>query len=286
MYICYADESGHCGRKYNPSQPVEVVCGVISDVTKLFKSQREHSALLEALGLPEIKSSNVYRGRKEWAQVPAEDRDALFDTVFGWADERVAKILLCPIDSKKFFDEKKKGSEFATMLDAPYEAGAVNLILAVERHQRSKKNNKGKTFVILDEQAKHDEHLIRILAGDLSFTDGYTGFTPKSRAKTRPPRLNQIVDIPHFSKSHLAILIQVADLAAYVVNRCLCLEVYGHDESYPGEREKVRGWMAQISGNLLSHTATDPPGKDTVVEFFRRIRPNRWDPKLCQVQES
>lgn len=28
MYVCYIDESGHCGKKYNPKQPVEVLCGV------------------------------------------------------------------------------------------------------------------------------------------------------------------------------------------------------------------------------------------------------------------
>lgn len=283
MYICYADESGHCGRKFNPAQPVEVVCGVITDVTKLFKSQREHTALLSDLGLTELKSADIYRGRREWSEVPSDERDELFSKVFGWADARVAKFFVCPIDSKKFFDAKKGGSAIADDLAFPYEAGALNLILAIERCQRSKKKNKGKTIVVLDEQEKHDDNLLRILAGDLAFTDGYTGHRPKRRAEAQPPRLGQIVDVPHFSKSHLAVLIQVADLAAYVVARYLALAAYGKGESYRGEEEKVDGWMENMGSNLYSHRATDPAGKDPLVSFFKELRPSGWNAKKCRI---
>ena len=49
MKICYIDESGHCGEKYNPKQPIEVLCGVITDISKLFKTQTEHRDILELL---------------------------------------------------------------------------------------------------------------------------------------------------------------------------------------------------------------------------------------------
>jgi len=49
MYVCYVDESGHNGKKYNPKQPVEVLCGVLTDVTKLFKTQRELAIILKFL---------------------------------------------------------------------------------------------------------------------------------------------------------------------------------------------------------------------------------------------
>lgn len=65
MYICYVDESGHCGVKEAPAQPVEVLCGVITDLAKLTKTQREHSELLTDLGIAEMKASDAYRGRKE-----------------------------------------------------------------------------------------------------------------------------------------------------------------------------------------------------------------------------
>ena len=74
MYVCYIDESGHCGKKYNPKQPVEVLCGVRTDLTKLFKIQRQHSEILQIfqrkdIPLSELKASDVYRGRKHWSVV-------------------------------------------------------------------------------------------------------------------------------------------------------------------------------------------------------------------------
>lgn len=49
MKICYVDENGHCGEVFDPRQPVEVLCGVITDLSKLFKTQKEHSDILDYL---------------------------------------------------------------------------------------------------------------------------------------------------------------------------------------------------------------------------------------------
>lgn len=280
MYICYVDESGHCGTKFNPNQPVEVLCGVITDVTKLFKSQREHQALLSDLGLEELKSANAYRGRKEWQAVSPPERVALFEKVLNWASERSAKFIVAPIDSKKFFDRKAHGCPFSAHLEYPYEAGALNVILAVQRLQKNKARNKGKTIVIFDEQSGHDESFLRTIADDLSFTDGYTGYTVPKKGPPKVPRLNEIVDVPHFSKSHLTMLIQVADLAAFIVNRYLLLALFGEAEAYAGEAARLKSWYEQIGANRVVHTATDPPGKDPLCRYYREeLRPTGWSAK-------
>ncbi len=243
MYVCYVDESGHCGKKYNSVQPVEVLCGVVSDATKLFKTQRELAVIVKFLnkkGIPltELKASDAYRGRKHWSGVEPRVRDKIFEFMLKWAKDRSCKFVVCPIDSKVFFDLKADGCAISGMLRHPYEAGALNLILAVQRHQSGRRNNKGKTLVIFDEQSGHDLNLLNIMGNDLTFTDGYTGYKPKPRAKNQDPRLNEIIDVPHFSKSHLTVLIQLADWIAFIVNTYLLLKVYGHTEKYPGELEK------------------------------------------------
>jgi hypothetical protein len=60
MYICYVDESGHAGTKYSSAQPVEVVCGVLTDLSKLSKTQREHVRRLDELGVPELKRNYCF----------------------------------------------------------------------------------------------------------------------------------------------------------------------------------------------------------------------------------
>lgn len=154
MYICYIDESGHCGKKVNPDQPVHVMCGVLSDLTKVFKTQREHAAILSELnkiGIPlsELKGSDAYRGRKHWCDVPAQMRDTLYEAILDWAADRSCKFVVCPIDSTTFFARKADGCQNSAKLHFPYEAAALNVLLAIQRHQQGKKNNKGKTVVIL-----------------------------------------------------------------------------------------------------------------------------------------
>ena len=284
MYICYVDESGHCGKKFNPEQPVEVLCGVRTDISKLFKTQRQHKKLLAILNkhnikITELKASDAYGGRKGWNDVDPKIRDTVFEIMFEWFHERSCKFTVCPIDSGLFFEVKGKGDEFAQRFGYPYEAGSVNVVLSLQKDHRSKKNNKGKTFIVFDEQPGHDNNLLDLFESDLSFSDGYTGYKERPRAAEQPDRLDQLIDVPYFSKSHLTVLIQLADWAAFVVCRYLNLKVYKQSERYKGEFNKIEAWYKQINQCLITHTCIDPPGKDSLVVFFRDLRPPGWNAK-------
>lgn len=284
MYACYVDESGHCGAAYDKKQPVEVVCGVMTDVTKLFKTQRQHARILSELnrlGIPvsELKASEAYAGRKAWRNVDHRDRDAFFQGMFSWFEDRCCKCIACPVDSKTFFDMRSDGSSIAAAFGQPYVAGAMNVVLAIQRLHRSRKNNKGKTFVIFDEQREADQVLMGILQGDLTFTDDYTGYKPRPRAKVPPPRFDQIVDVPYYSKSHLAVLIQLADFAAYVVSRHLQITIYNDAERYTGEAKKIKAWYTKVGSCCVTHTAVDPKPKGDLTSFFSAVRPDGWSAK-------
>ncbi|MBK7652436.1 MAG: DUF3800 domain-containing protein [Flammeovirgaceae bacterium] len=290
MYSCYIDESGHNGRKFNPEQPVEVLCGVLTDMTKLFKTQKEFLSIVNKItGLDiqinELKASNVYRGRKQWGKVEAAKRFELIEDILLWTEERKCKYLVCPIDTQKFFDLKASGNQFAELFKCPYEAGAINVLLALQRHQDSKKNNKGKTLVVFDEQKAHDDNLVKILASDRAFTDSFTGFVPKTKSKVEPKRLDQIIDIPYFSPSHLSILIQLADWAAFIINRYLLLSVYHVQESYEGEFVIIEKWYKLIGKSAISPGCIDAGGKNDLPLFYKSIRPDEWNAKKWLIEK-
>ena len=283
MKICYVDESGHCGRKYNRDQPVQVLCGVITDISKLFKTQKEHAKIIQILNdfklkvpLSELKASDIYRGRKGWSGVEPGLRDGVFETILAWAEKSKCKFIVCPIDSESFFTHKENDCVFSEKFQYPYEAGAFNIILAIQRRNKSIKHNKGRTIIIFDEQKRHDENILKIIEGDLSFTDGFAGYKPGDK---QPPRLDQVIDVPHFSKSHLAVLIQLADWAAFIVARYLLLTSYGNKESYKKEKDKIENWYTKIGENLIPPTCIDVSGKDPLCTYFREIRPNGWTSK-------
>jgi len=291
MYACYIDESGHCGVKFNPDQPVEVVCGVITDITKLFKTQREHNKMLRILeknkiSVTELKAKEIYRGNKAWFGIPHEIRYSVIDQLIDWAVERSCKFIVCPINSEDFFERKRNGCPVSNVLKFPYEVGAMNVLLAIERLKAGTKKNKGKTLVVYDEQEGHDKNILKLMDTDegLSFTDGYTGYVFNSRSKNNPPRLNEIIDIPFFSKSHISTLIQLADIVAFIVSRYLLLNVYDKKESYVGEKEKITNWYTQIGNNTIPHININPTTKDDLCNFYREIRPKGWTAKKWFVE--
>lgn len=289
MYACYIDESGHCGHKYNPAQPVEVLVGVMNNLgTKLPKTQREFLQLVQRLThrditVSELKASQAYRGQKAWSGVSDEQRMKLFEEILNWAAERSCKYFVAPIDSRLFFERKAADCAIANRLKAPYIAGAMNIILAIEREKSGTANNKGMTWVVFDEQKALDEDLKRLLLGDLAWTDPYTGYEFSTRKTYNPPRLGQIFDIPYFSPSHGSVMIQVADWVAFVVNKYLLLTVYGHPEKFEGELEQITRWYGIVGKCLVKHTAIEPPGKDAIVQFFREVRPTGWSAKEWHV---
>lgn len=234
MYICYVDESGHTGEKLDVNQPVEVVCGVITDITKLFKTQRELSKTMNVLKdnritVDELKARQVYGGRGPWEKVNGEVRHEIFESLLQWASDRKCKFVVCPIDSKKFFNAKENGCAYSKLIKHPYEAGAMNVTLAVQRVHGGKKNNKGKTFIVFDEQQKHDKNYENLITEHIDVFDEFYDYKPSTRSKNLTERLDAIIDIPFFSKSKASVLIQVADMVAFVVNQYLKLKVYEFD---------------------------------------------------------
>jgi len=271
---------------------VEVVLGVMSDlVTKLPKTQRELLGMINGLTkldiqVRELKAAEAYRGRKAWGAVSAEVRKEVFKRVLEFARERSCKYFIAPIDSQKFFARKNQGCSIAQRLAFPYEAGAMNVVLGVQRHQQGAKNNKGMTFMVFDEQQGHDTNLKGLLLrpDKLEWTDAYTGYVVSKRAKNPTPRLDQIFDIPYFSPSHGSIVIQLADWAAFVVNRYLQMTAYRMPESYDGELDVITEWYEIVGASKVNHTAMEPPGKAEICEFYKAVRPTGWSMKQWEVE--
>ncbi len=288
MYFCYVDESGHCGTKHDPNQPVEVLVGVVSDATKIHKTNREHTNFLKTLlhqhsiEVTELKSAQIFRGRKEWSSVSPEVRKQVFRDLLKWVNERSCKLVVCPIYSEKYFQLKSSGNHFATKFHYPYEAGAMNVLLSLQRLKYGSPNNKGKTVVIFDEEGEHDKRLIKILSDDLSYTDQFTQIElPKKKEKHKDvERLCQVIDIPFFSKSEHSQLIQIADLVAYVVSRYIQIKSFGMPQAFTDEFVVIEEFYSGIRNSLVPAAHINPPVKnDPLAEFYQSVRPAGWTPQ-------
>jgi hypothetical protein len=151
----------------------------------------------------------------------------------------------------------------------------MNISLAIQRCQKSQKRNKGRTFVVFDEQRKHDDRFIKLFEQNLDYTDDYTRYDD-----SEGERLNQIIDVPLFSKSHLATIIQLADIGAFICRKYLELKVYDFEEKYDQEIEKISNWYELIEERKASHTAINPPPReDPLCTYYNLVRPDNWSAK-------
>jgi hypothetical protein len=288
MYFCYVDESGHCGTKHDPNQPVEVLVGVISDATKIHKTNREHANFLKTLlhhhniEVSELKAAQIFRGRKEWNSVPADVRKQVFRDLLKWVNDRSCKLVVCPIHSEKYFELKAARDQFANRFYFPYEAGAINVLLSLQRMKYGSQKNKGKTVVIFDEEGEHDRRLIKILSEDLSYTDQFTQIElPRKKEKhAEIERLCQVIDIPFFSKSEHSQLIQIADLVAFVVSRYIQIKSFNMAQAFGDELTVIEEFYFGIRNSLVPPAHINPPVKnDPLAQFYQSVRPAGWVPQ-------
>jgi len=228
MYVFYGDESGFSkGGKVEPDQPITVFAGILIDLTKLQKAIRTFDEFLaeinDGLSRPirEIKFSDIKSGAYPYAQkYPTVDNkcDLLHRIVTTFHSEIKYRLLFTAICDSDFFAQKKVGAPHTDRLYHPYLAAAYRVLSRLESENKSKKNNKGNTFVVLDQQSfqKEVENLISEPIHISKFT--------------------QIIDTAYFGKSHYSKLIQIVDLLAGIIRYNLFCEHKGKPKKHFDER--------------------------------------------------
>lgn len=89
-------------------------------------------------------------------------------------------------------------------------------------------------------------------------------------------RLDRIVDVPYFADSAHVLLIQLADLVAYLLRRyaevsaCIC------SEDYEGESERLGKWAQQIA-TMSEQASHRYPARSrcATAELFWSIAPDK-----------
>lgn len=211
MYIFYTDESGFSkGNDLEKEQPVTVVAGVLIDLTKLPKAIRIFDKTLEKINqgnhekpITELKFSDIRQGKgvfkKNFPKIEAR-ADLLKSVMEEFEREIAFKIFYTAILDEKFIETKKQNRHLKQELHHPYLCAAYRVLAALDKHQSAKSNNKGKTFVIFDEQNNFQDSLEKLVS------------MPIHRGA-----FQQIIDTVYFGKSQHSKLIQIADLIAGIL---------------------------------------------------------------------
>jgi hypothetical protein len=234
----YFDESG--------KGDLLVMAGVIVDASRMHITKEIWKDFLEnvssALGRPinEFHTKAFYGGNGPWRKIKGDQREKVLDSIVEWWVARRHSLVFSAIDKEKFTIHKKRHQ-----LSSPWQAAALHCVLALQKGHQSIERNKGHTVLIFDRQVKEENEICALLLDPPSWTDEYYNCEPYSM------KLNQIIDVPYFVDSRHALLVQIADLAAYLIRRYIEIEGGIEDEKYTGEKTKVSSWVNKLISRCL-----------------------------------
>lgn len=274
MFICYCDESGYNGKRYNSEQPVMVIAGIQPNLYNYHKSNFELNEvfhiLKEVIPVKEIKAYEIYRKKGSWRTIDPETRDKIIKYYLDWLKDRNHKIILSAVDNKSYFDliEKEADNLFLKTFTSPYLFASTHIALVIQRLNKKLKSNKGKTLLIYDEQSEFENELSDIIYCPPDFIDDFVEF----EERTEKYRLNQIIDSAYFVKSHHSTLAQAVDVVAFFYRLYLELNFYGVSESYSGEKIKVNNWIKIIEPCFVDFTKIYPIKKNPFNNFINSIK--------------
>lgn len=239
MKFCYLDESG------NGAEPYLVVAAVTVDASRMHITKAGWADLFADLSrlagrtILELKSSDLYSGNHLWRDVAGTDRAAAIDAILAWLEARRHEIFFSAVDKDAFDTAARTGG--AAGLSDPWCAAAFHVILQLQKAGRGAKVPKGHFAAFFDAQERHESHLLDLVRNPPPWSDVYY-----HRAR-REAVLSRLVDVPYFADSEHVLLIQVADLVAFILRRHVELTSPGSGESYDGETERIRGWSNLIA---------------------------------------
>jgi len=154
MYLCYADESGYTGSSHDPNQPVQVMVAILPNAYSFHRSDSEFRNVFDVINayvpVSELKCDQIYRGRKSWCNIPAHVRDQVIEFYLNWVSSRSHKFIVTAIDNGAFFAlrDRSPDNPIIQAIPYPYLLAGLHTALLVQKVNRNKRSNKGKTILI------------------------------------------------------------------------------------------------------------------------------------------
>ena len=266
MKFCYADESGVGGE-------LMVVVGIIVDAARMHRTKADWDDLLDQLDkesqgrVAEIKGRELYRGNSHWRDLDGGERSSLIEAIISWMVERRHDVTFGAVSSSALKAVPDHARPDGLERASNWTIAAMHLLLGVQKHHQKQKNNKGKTVVVFDNAVSQDE-LTRLVLEPPPVTGGFYNIARGQE------HLDQIIDVPYFADSQHAVLIQAADIFAFLLRLYAELNEGITEEKFPGELDRLKKWVSQMSPVLLPDSARwSKSAKDPCTGFFRSIAP-------------
>jgi Protein of unknown function (DUF3800) len=196
--LFYVDESRDHGHHYHVGMLVRgstVAAAVEASLETIGENAYDSGT---ALSGSELHAVDIFHGTRQWANGSSQERATVLEEALGTIPQDGVEVIARGVDLRRF-SKRYPGTD-------PYRWEFSNLL---ERLNERLQELEDFGLVIADQNHHYRELLQRDVAdGKLYGTGGY-----------RNQRLLRILDTAHFVESGLSRMIQLADLAAFVLRR-------------------------------------------------------------------
>ena len=152
-----------------------------------------------------------------------------------------------------------------------WQSAAIHTILSIQKHHQRIGGNKGHTLFLFDKQVKEEAQLSSFVSRPFGWTDEYYDRGKKQN------QLDQVIDTPFFGDSKEVLLLQVADVIAFILRRYAEISEGKSKPDYSDEMDRLKGWIKLISVRCYSSPIR---GLNRIQEYFGKLTPGVLK-KLC-----
>lgn len=266
--LCYCDESG------TGEEPIAVMAGVVADASRMHLTKGHWQQLLDELSeivgrqVVELHTRDFYAGNGIWRdRLDGPERAGVFTAILAWLAERRHHVVYSSVLKESYLDAFRAGN-IPDGLNTPWRFLGFHLTLAMQKLGRGERGVKGHTLLVFDNEERERLRFTDLIARPPAWSDEYYDRT------SRQEQLDQIIDVPYFGDSREVVLLQLADLVAFILRRYAEIECSYVGPKYHDERQKIASWAGSISARSIGRSFLYPRrGRDYAAELFYQHAP-------------
>jgi len=246
MLLCYVDESGSTGSRLDDAdQPVHYVLAVLvrEDRVRQMNDRLEEIAAdaPTAKALLEYHGNELFGGSGEWTGVPPRQRIREYDKALAVLAEVGATVVHASINKARL--DAKGYSE-----PNPHLFALQFLTEKIERWVRYQDHPLAQSVLLVADENHEQEQFSMDLIKEMQASGGPVGSQGLS--------LDHFLESVYFTSSHRSRGVQVADLAAFLLNRRDRNARRGVDDS--SSRAVAKLWSDRVDPQVKTWRATWP----------------------------
>jgi hypothetical protein len=264
--LCYCDESG------TGLEPIATMVGIIVDASRMYPTKQDWQDLLDRLSasvghkISEVHAKDLYNGNGVFHGVPGPERAGIITEIFEWLADRKHEVVYASVEKASFFAARNT-DDVPPELDTVWRFLGFHIALATQKHFQRLKGHKGHTIFVFDNQERERMRYTDLIVSPPKWSDEYYNRTK------RQDQLDQVVDVPYFGDSKDVVLIQLADITAFLLRRYAEVRLGLSHPKYDEEPNKLGAWMDSFSSRAIGTRIYRRQGRCKAEDYFYKLAP-------------